>query len=694
MKPIYLEGLDEEVEKKLRKAQEKKEFKDAGERVRGSKKEKRAISAIIALVDLNTLEEDEATAIEMIVKDRVWAKYDAQAEIDKGVTSGCAFLKTKFRSAFPPHPNARTKSDRRSYVGFAELFQRLLEKCLTLNDLESLWKFVRDITHRDVENILYVFDELENHSQGNLQTIYSNVAIKKSILKICGSEFYNLLTRYTGNGTHPIWERAKNYDGITVEYAENYLIKWNERTRNELKACDGFILRLRTATYPELAIEKKTWRRVPKDMGAFRLLAIEYYNKKIIGYKARLDNPPENEKAHPPDWSWSQVSAKKKSEKKTELFINKGKPLDYIKRTGGLEITAVKEDEIIELFGFRAVEFGNAIRDVEAKEHVRHFLSACSDLFEVLNYDAKTINGLGELAIAFGSRGTGKACAQYFPGRRIINITNKKGDGSVAHEWAHYLDHMLYKLLILGNDSNETFATAHLNSLNRCATTDALRSLMEFIVRGDGEYKPMLVRFPRRDQHKYNFRAQTIDDCLIDLKDDNENLFRDYFSDGMEDAKRVFGYLATKFNLDYVDVEMQIHRTTAYYNYSSAMGSIYWRDPVELFARAFETYAYDKLIKAKMFNNYLVSGDYFDHPLHVYPYGSDREKLFLLYDNLIHAISADFNIPAFVPHTEFRTDEYIILDANEEEEKVESGVIAMSSLSELLRLEVNLYKVA
>jgi hypothetical protein len=694
MKPVYLRGIAEEVEKKLRKTQENKEFKDTGERVKGSKKEKRAYKAIIASNDLSTLEEDEATAIELVVKDRVWIKYDAQAEMDKGVSAGCAFLKHKLRSAYASRPDIRTKEARRAYVGFAEKFQQLLEKCLIVQDVDNLWQFVVQMKTKDVENILFVPEDYSPSERQDFDEIYNNWTIRKNIQKVCGQEFYNLLYGYTNKGTQAIWKKAKYCEGLTEELAQVYLEKWNAFTNEEIKKLQLKISEFRLANLSKLRELRSGWRNVPKDAEGFRNAAISFFLKKIATYETQIDNPPEDQRAHEPDWSWSQASDKKKREYITELFINQGKPLEYIKRTGGLEIETVKEDEIIELFGFRAVEFGNAIRDVEAKEHVRHFLSACSDLFEVLNFDAKTINGLGQLAIAFGSRGSGRASATYYPARRIINITNKRGDGAVAHEWSHYLDNQLYPRLINGGNSNNPFATAHLNNLRSCKTTEALRALMKFIENGDGNYKPILMRFPARSGTTYTISGNTLTEALEEVRIRYDYVFSDKYSNSLRDATRIFGFLAAKFNVAYVELEIKIHRMSAYYYYSNKMGSVYWRDPVELFARAFETYAYDKLIEAKMFNNYLVSGDTFDHSLHVYPYGEEREKLFLLYDKLLNAIREDFNIPDFVPHTEVRTEEYIVLAKDEEKEKVESGIVAVLSLSELLRLEVNLYKVA
>ena len=47
------------------------------------------------------------------------------------------------------------------------------------------------------------------------------------------------------------------------------------------------------------------------------------------------------------------------------------------------------------------------------------------------------------LALAFGSRGKGRALAHYEPGRHVINLTKMSGAGCLAHEWGHALDRYL-----------------------------------------------------------------------------------------------------------------------------------------------------------------------------------------------------------------------------------------------------------
>lgn len=121
-------------------------------------------------------------------------------------------------------------------------------------------------------------------------------------------------------------------------------------------------------------------------------------------------------------------------------------PLSHIRRKGGVLVTdlQVSEQFLLQDFGFRAVEYGNYVRDAEGTEHLRHCIAALTDLCDVLNLSPRRANEAGGLAIGFGSRGQGgRAVATYHPSERIINLTKSRGDGSLAHEWLHYFDNLL-----------------------------------------------------------------------------------------------------------------------------------------------------------------------------------------------------------------------------------------------------------
>lgn len=119
--------------------------------------------------------------------------------------------------------------------------------------------------------------------------------------------------------------------------------------------------------------------------------------------------------------------------------------LDRVERSGedwrsGRDIVA---DDLIEHFGFRAVEFGNWLPQDERQQVLNMAFDSLCDLADALDIPPSGVSFDGELAVAFGSRGRGgkhAALAHFEPARFVINLTRMKGAGSLAHEWMHALD--------------------------------------------------------------------------------------------------------------------------------------------------------------------------------------------------------------------------------------------------------------
>ncbi|MBN3744699.1 hypothetical protein G3N96_04525 [Burkholderia sp. Se-20373] len=117
--------------------------------------------------------------------------------------------------------------------------------------------------------------------------------------------------------------------------------------------------------------------------------------------------------------------------------------LDHIKRTGAPDERGgrdIKPDDFLETFGFRACEFGNWLPDIERQDVLNRAYDSLSTLARVLGVPKTFLSLGGTLALAFGSRGVGRALAHYEPARKVINLTRLKGAGALAHEFFHALD--------------------------------------------------------------------------------------------------------------------------------------------------------------------------------------------------------------------------------------------------------------
>ncbi|MDR6453882.1 PLxRFG domain-containing protein [Variovorax paradoxus] len=103
----------------------------------------------------------------------------------------------------------------------------------------------------------------------------------------------------------------------------------------------------------------------------------------------------------------------------------------------------VKDGDFGGTFGFRGVEFGNWNNQSDRQQLLNDAYDGLLDLAEVMGIPPRAISLNGELALAFGARGSGLsgARAHYEPEKAVINLTKMNGAGSLAHEWFHAMDH-------------------------------------------------------------------------------------------------------------------------------------------------------------------------------------------------------------------------------------------------------------
>jgi hypothetical protein len=117
----------------------------------------------------------------------------------------------------------------------------------------------------------------------------------------------------------------------------------------------------------------------------------------------------------------------------------------------------IKPDDFKKDFNLRGGQFGNWQSGKDGQISLNHAFDSFHDLADILELDKGAITLDGKLAMAFGARGTGgenAARAHYEPGERIINLTKMAGAGTLAHEWAHALDHMIAGLTQEKNGSS------------------------------------------------------------------------------------------------------------------------------------------------------------------------------------------------------------------------------------------------
>lgn len=161
------------------------------------------------------------------------------------------------------------------------------------------------------------------------------------------------------------------------------------------------------------------------------------------------------------------------------------------------EIVNIDTDEITKKFGLKGIVFGNYVTQEE-----RYFF-----LFKTMNQmealaKIKGSNKLakGDLILAFGVEGIGKANAHYNPKKQLINLNRGrkqdyigefKGENSFVHEYAHYLDFSVGRVDPL---LPENFASALSPRLAPNVKMSAKSKLFASVVDKIESYEPYIKR--------------------------------------------------------------------------------------------------------------------------------------------------------------------------------------------------------
>lgn len=721
-----IDRLKEKVEERLIEQQKSKEFKDVG-RVAQTKKEKSAYRLISSSV-LSDLEQDPIMAYNMVKKDNVWQPIDVNLEKEMGVSSGAAFLKVKIREALPARPKDKAK-EREAYVHFIESLVSELSKCYSVNDIEKLREYYQKMSADEIistfiePNLFKENEELREQAKLRVKSdpryrkmfLYSYGLAAKVAKEVFGAKFANLLFRGS-DAANSIWSEAKGFEAISKNESELLIEELVKRKNNFVAANKEKIEQHKYMTSQELRIAMdRDWKLHPdskklykQDIEKFRTWVLEYYERRIKNEISRYDDKLKAVEPKDNDWSWfEQPKGKSESVKEKAASINTKEPLAYIKRTGGYKIPEITSKFIVDAFGFSAVNYGVYVDDVWSKEHTKHFLGAMCDLAEMINVDIKQMNQLGKLGIAFGAKGRKGHLATYFSQTKDINLTKGNGDGSVAHEWGHYLDNVIVDLD--KKKSTTLFATQGHSPNYDLALL--FKEFSDFCKKGNDQVTPkvpmtfLAKKFDTAPSYfRYvnnNWKSEPI--VILDTIEETLAQYSDLMKVDYQDKiystqRKVFGYIINAFDLDSYEIPLKISTSYFYhksaYNYFKYCGTNengrdaivvkgrtqYWTSEVELFARAWETVILKKLMDKNRESNYLVA----DIPMEdviaetyfvPYPQGKELDYIENIIDRIIVRVKMVFGIGSFVPVSDIREDQYLDLSTDKTKGKVDSGMV-------------------
>lgn len=316
----------------------------------------------------------------------------------------------------------------------------------------------------------------------------------------------------------------------------------------------------------------------------------------------------------------------------------------------------VTPDDLLQTFGFRGTEFGNWTAQDERQRMLNMAFDGLSDLAEILGVQTEALSLNGSLGLAFGARGGGRFAAHYEPGKLVINLTKLQGGGSLAHEWAHALDHYLGEL-----DRPDAYQTAARGASGWYTRRDYTGKPERRMVREGGRW------VVRQEQSLANLRpelAAAVDKVMAALYQKalpqaeavraaelrveqlqarraeveptgDAGLLASYDT-ALQDARRKLAEAQAGMAQGSVptDFAQQAQKLSG----KSADG--YWLRPTEMFARAFECYVFDRLVAMGARSQYLVHGveaDRFAGAIfkgNPYPTGEERAAINAAFDDL------------------------------------------------------------
>lgn len=182
----------------------------------------------------------------------------------------------------------------------------------------------------------------------------------------------------------------------------------------------------------------------PIEVKRFPIEGERYSRERSLNYKKMMDESSQWAKSEECKQISDEIAQNALSAKKTSGKVKVKTETDKMReRVGedyrnGRDITA---NELLDTFGFRAIEFGNYVNQKERQSFLNNIYDSLMDMSKILGISPKGLSLGGKLAIAYGARGKSAASGYYEPYKNVINVTKTSGNGVFAHEWMHALDY-------------------------------------------------------------------------------------------------------------------------------------------------------------------------------------------------------------------------------------------------------------
>jgi len=101
----------------------------------------------------------------------------------------------------------------------------------------------------------------------------------------------------------------------------------------------------------------------------------------------------------------------------------------------------ISAKELLEEFSFDAVELSETASQKDLQERLNRAYDGMNDIQSLTSLPKEILSMNGGLSLGLGVMGKKGSVAQYFIAQKTINLNNRDGAGSLAHEWLHALDY-------------------------------------------------------------------------------------------------------------------------------------------------------------------------------------------------------------------------------------------------------------
>lgn len=656
-----------EPKKKKTKSEDDGRFtKDVGEHVWGSRADLAVDRVPLPLADLPT-----HVQAKQCVKAKLLPKVSNDELLDRGCTPECVLLRRAVEKCIAAKAGDSLKA-RQYYMNGIDFVARSLDACKTGQDVVDFlgdWHYLgQGKTRRATYSKEDIFMMRYAHAKENIPQIAQYLKAEPEEMLALHTEgrkldneinelrFANFMA-FSNEQTPESLEREKLREG-----KEKELSKINERlfdmgaTRLNGVPVNGVLAKKFGVSERDVDFDQKghgdsrivnvyvkddSIEQSVKDNAYAQYTAGLGSNMiKLAGKRQREDYGPKAYKdAYKLTQEWNRkkltpeerethmfASLKAKSVKRRPVFTWEKNVPGEINRSGGMPIEGeVDVDRLHDTFNLQNIQQGNWMKnDVEAaKSHLNGTYGGFLDLAELVGIDPKTVGLNGRLSIGFGARGEGmhSGKAHYEKGGKIINMTKFAGGGSLAHEWAHAIDHIMYVSRNPQDKSDHAFMSEGKTENVPQDVVEAHRAVMDAIKYSD----PELANIVRRGEKVRASRK---------------------FPRSKEETKIIKEYYRAKDSI----------RASEFFEDAIALSGPngYYARNREMFARAFECYVEDTLTKKGRKSSYLVSGtqDKYKSNRHtteknvatgkdaqVYPHGEIRKRITDAVDNLVKVLA-------------------------------------------------------